>query len=102
MIYAPIQIGSHFCSLELGPVLHQCHVIAAEMVHFVQQVQYYINFELLECSWDELLQKVKEADDLDCIIKAHEHFLDTVIARSFIDPNSTVSTTIFTFNMKIQ
>ena len=31
---------------ELGPVLHQCHIIAAEMVHFVQQVQYYINFEV--------------------------------------------------------
>ena len=61
------------------------------MVHFVQQVQYYINFEVLECSWDELLQKVTEAEDLDCIIKAHENFLDTVIARSFIDNNSTVS-----------
>ena len=32
--------------VELGPVLHQCHIIAAEMVHFVQQVQYYINFEV--------------------------------------------------------
>ena len=77
--------------LELGPVLQQCHIIASEMVHFVQQVQYYINFEVLECSWDELLQKVTEAEDLDCIIKAHENFLDTVTARSFIDQNSTVS-----------
>lgn len=60
------------------------------MVHFVQQVQYYINFEVLECSWDELLKKVGEAKDLDCIIRAHETFLDTIIARSFIDQNSTV------------
>lgn len=34
-----------FCT-ELGPVLHQCHIIASQMVHFVQQVQYYINFEV--------------------------------------------------------
>ena len=27
-------------------MLHQCHMIVAEMVHFVQQVQYYINFEV--------------------------------------------------------
>ena len=82
---------TRFSFSELGPVLHQCHVIAAEMVHFVQQVQYYINFEVLECSWDELLNKVTQAEDLDCIIRAHEIFLDTVISRSFIDQNSTVS-----------
>ena len=32
--------------IELGSVMHQCHVIASEMVHFIQQVQYYINFEV--------------------------------------------------------
>ncbi|KAK2168865.1 hypothetical protein NP493_1211g00044 [Ridgeia piscesae] len=76
---------------EVTPVLHQCHMIVAEMVHFVQQVQYYINFEVLECSWDELLQKVREAQDLDHIIAAHEMFLDTIITRSLLDSQSTVS-----------
>ena len=31
---------------ELSGILHQCHVLASEMVHFIQQVQYYINFEV--------------------------------------------------------
>ncbi len=73
-------------------MLHQCHVLAAEMVHFVQQVQYYINFEVLACAWDELLQRVTRAEDLDCVIAAHEAFLDTVISKVFIDQNSAVST----------
>ncbi|XP_063428791.1 gamma-tubulin complex component 3 homolog isoform X1 [Mytilus trossulus] len=73
---------------ELTGILHQCHVLAAEMVHFIQQVQYYINFEVLECTWDELLTKVKEAEDLDYIIAAHQQFLDTITARCLLDEQS--------------
>ena len=32
--------------VEVGPALHQCQLIVTEMLHFVQQVQYYINFEV--------------------------------------------------------
>ena len=47
------------CLTELRPVLHQCHIIASQMVHFVQQVQYYINFEVclslyIECPKPQL------------------------------------------------
>lgn len=31
---------------ELGPALLQCQLIVSEMQHFVQQIQYYINFEV--------------------------------------------------------
>ncbi|CAH1785133.1 unnamed protein product [Owenia fusiformis] len=73
---------------ELSPVLHQCHVLGCEMIHFIQQVQYYINFEVLECSWDELLSKVTSGEDLDYVIAAHQEFLDTIITRSLLDEKS--------------
>ncbi|XP_006003777.1 gamma-tubulin complex component 3 [Latimeria chalumnae] len=73
---------------ELSGVLHQCHILASEMVHFIHQMQYYITFEVLECSWDELWNKVQQARDLDHIIAAHEVFLDTVITRCLLDSNS--------------
>uniref|UniRef100_A0AAY4ELT8 Gamma-tubulin complex component n=1 Tax=Denticeps clupeoides TaxID=299321 RepID=A0AAY4ELT8_9TELE len=73
---------------ELSGVLHQCHILASEMVHFIHQMQYYITFEVLECSWDELWNKVQQAQDLDHIIAAHEVFLDTVISRCLLDTNS--------------
>ncbi|KAF6730829.1 Gamma-tubulin complex component 3-like [Oryzias melastigma] len=57
---------------ELSGVLHQCHILASEMVHFIHQMQYYITFEVLECSWDELWNKVQQAQDLDHIIAAHD------------------------------
>ncbi|PVD18317.1 hypothetical protein C0Q70_20866 [Pomacea canaliculata] len=73
---------------ELSGVLHQCHLLGCEMVHFIQQVQYYINFEVLECSWDELLRKVREARDLDHIIAAHQVFLDMILCRCLLDEKS--------------
>ncbi|XP_069493082.1 gamma-tubulin complex component 3 isoform X1 [Ambystoma mexicanum] len=73
---------------ELSGVLHQCHVLASEMVHFIHQMQYYITFEVLECSWDELWNKVQQAQDLDHIIAAHEVFLDSVISRCLLDADS--------------
>ncbi|XP_037552611.1 gamma-tubulin complex component 3 [Nematolebias whitei] len=73
---------------ELSGVLHQCHILASEMVHFIHQMQYYITFEVLECSWDELWNKVQRAQDLDHIIAAHDVFLDTIISRCLLDNNS--------------
>ncbi|TMS11867.1 Gamma-tubulin complex component 3 [Larimichthys crocea] len=58
------------------------------MVHFIHQMQYYITFEVLECSWDELWNKVQQAQDLDHIIAAHDVFLDTIISRCLLDNNS--------------
>lgn len=31
---------------EFSGVLHHCHVLASEMVHFIHQMQYYITFEV--------------------------------------------------------
>jgi len=47
--------------------------------------------QVLECSWDDLLQKVVNAEDLDHIIAAHQEFLDAITARSLLDPQSHVS-----------
>ena len=46
--------------------------------------------QVLECSWDELLTKVKEAEDFDNIIAAHQVFLNTVISRCLLDEQSRV------------
>jgi gamma-tubulin complex component 3 len=60
------------------------------MVHFVHQMQYYILFEVLECSWDVLIKQVQQAEALDDIISAHLNFLLTVKAGALLDDNSQV------------
>ncbi|XP_064473706.1 gamma-tubulin complex component 3-like isoform X2 [Ornithodoros turicata] len=73
---------------ECLPVLHRCHLMLAEMMHFMQEVQYYIVFEVIECAWAELQTKVEHAQDLDQIIKAHEEFLSTIMTRALLDTDS--------------
>lgn len=73
---------------EVKPLLHDFQTLLGEMVHFVQQMQYYIAFEVMECCWDELQKNVAEARDLDEVIKAHEEFLDRVLNQALLDDKS--------------
>jgi gamma-tubulin complex component 3 len=45
---------------------------------------------VLECAWDDLLKKVRKAEDLDHIVSAHQEFLETINTRSLLDPQSSV------------
>lgn len=72
----------------LQGVLHQCHTLASEMVHFVHQLQYYIAFEVLECSWAVFQKKLEEAKNFDSVIQAHKNFLDTLMKRCLLDQPS--------------
>jgi len=82
--------SSYFLLLEVAPILQQAHLLTSEMVHFVHQMQYYILFEVLECSWDVLIKQVQQAESLDDIIAAHQNFLLTVKAGALLDDNSRV------------
>ena len=48
-------------------------------------MQYYINFEVLECSWKELEGSVDSAENLDSIIDAHKKFVSVVSERLMLD-----------------
>ena len=73
---------------ELSPVLQQMHLLSAEMIHLIHQLQYYFLFEVMECSWDKLISNVQQADGLDDIIKAHNQFLDRIKAGALVDGSS--------------
>lgn len=73
---------------ELNGVLHLCHVLCSKMVQFISQLQYYINFEVLECSWDKLVTEVKKSKDLNDIIKAHGSFLVEITTGCLLDDES--------------
>ena len=48
---------------------------------------YYTAFEVMECSWDELIQKLHNAENLDEVIEAHEEFLNSVTRRALLGDN---------------
>ncbi|RWS14285.1 gamma-tubulin complex component 3-like protein [Dinothrombium tinctorium] len=73
---------------KLKPVFHFSQILLSEMMHFIQQMQYYIEFEVMECSWAELLRKIANAKDIDGLVDAHEFFLNSVISRLMLDAES--------------
>ena len=73
-------------SLDLKNELQMIHSILHEMIHFIQQLQYYLLFEVLECSWSELTSFLEsKTGDLDQLIGAHNKFLNNVIGRGLLN-----------------
>ena len=61
---------------ELWPVLHQCHMITSSMVHFIKQVQYYINFEVSPVL--HLSSEINSTDELDSNLGFREEHIVAV------------------------
>lgn len=66
------------------------YLLSDEMIHMIHQLQYYFLFEVIECSWDKLINNVQQADGLDDIIKAHNQFLAKIKAGALVDDSSEV------------
>lgn len=59
----------------------------AEMIHFVGQLQYYILFEVIESSWNELQNRIRKEDcTLDDLIKAHGKYMDDITHKGLLGP----------------
>lgn len=59
----------------LGPVLHRANILLTDMIHFMQHFQNFIMFEVVECSWVELVAATDVAKDVDDVIAAHDSYL---------------------------
>jgi gamma-tubulin complex component 3 len=70
-------------------MIHTCFTMSNEMTKFVQSVNYYIMFEVLECSWSDLLNKLMEAKDLEQILEAHDDSLIKILSRLHLDAHET-------------
>ena len=57
----------------------------AEMIHFVGQLQYYILFEVIQSSWDELQVAISKPDStLDELIEAHAKYLQAITHKGLL------------------
>lgn len=78
---------------ELKGVFHLSNILLNDMVHFIKQMQYYLKFEVIECSWVVMQKRIEKAEDIDQLIKAQEDFLSTVIYRTMLDSQSKALST---------
>ncbi|KAI9738322.1 MAG: Microtubule-nucleating Tub4p (gamma-tubulin) complex component [Cirrosporium novae-zelandiae] len=61
----------------------------AEMIHFVNQLQYYILFEVIEASWDQLQIAIHKPEcTLDDLIEAHSKYLTSITHKGLLGSSS--------------
>ena len=66
----------------------------AEMIHFINQLQYYILFEVIEASWDQLHKTIHKQDcTLDDLIQAHNAYLKAITHKVLLGSSRQNSTT---------
>lgn len=76
----------------VGADWKRARCVVAEMVHFVNQLQYYILFEVIESSWDALERAISKPDaTLDDLIEAHARYLQHITHKGLLGSTSARS-----------
>jgi gamma-tubulin complex component 3 len=77
----------------LGGDWKRARCVVAEMVHFVNQLQYYILFEVIEASWDQLQTAMNKQDStLDDLIEAHKQYINSITHKGLLGSPRHAST----------
>lgn len=75
---------------KVGSDWKRARCVIAEMIHFVCQLQYYILFEVIESSWDQLQAAVsKPGCTLDDLIEAHTKYLNSITHKGLLGSASS-------------
>ncbi|KAL5366481.1 Spc98 family-domain-containing protein [Aspergillus floccosus] len=70
---------------KVGADWKRARCVIAEMIHFVCQLQYYILFEVIEASWDQLQASIsKPGCTLDDLIEAHTKYLNSITHKGLL------------------
>ncbi|PLB52877.1 putative spindle pole body component [Aspergillus steynii IBT 23096] len=74
---------------KVGPDWKRARCVIAEMIHFVCQLQWYILFEVIESSWNELQASVSRPEcTLDDLIEAHTEYLNSITRKGLLGSTS--------------
>lgn len=70
---------------KLGPDWKRARCVVAEMFHFVNQLQYYLLFEVIESNWKTLQTAMRKPDaSLDDLIEAHTKYLNNITTKGLL------------------
>ncbi|KAF2805151.1 uncharacterized protein BDZ99DRAFT_574761 [Mytilinidion resinicola] len=70
---------------KVGTDWKKARCAVAEMIHFVNQLQYYILFEVIESSWNDLQEALRKPEStLDDLIEAHAKYLTSITRKGLL------------------
>ena len=74
---------------KVGSDWKKARCAVSEMIHFINQLQYYILFEVIESSWNELQAALtKPSSTLDDLIQAHAKYLMNITRKGLLGSQS--------------
>jgi len=68
----------------LRALLAHSYSLRHKMLHFLQNLSYFVSVEVIEPHWHEMAQKLRSAASLDDVISAHTLFLDVCMSESLL------------------
>jgi len=68
--------------------LHSCYLLRNEMLHWIQNLQSYVLYEVLEHSWQGFTSS--SFVDLDAIVASHEVYLTRLQEGAFLTPKRSL------------
>ena len=87
---------------KLGADWKRARCVVAEMVHFVNQLQYYILFEVIESNWKTLQTAMRKPDaSLDDLIEAHTKYLNNITSKGLLGESSSGKRDDFTTQLHL-
>ncbi len=72
----------------LGPE----YCLRQHMLHFLQNFQYYVMFEVLEPRWHEFQMKLQNLSTVDDLMRFHNEFLDTCLRECLLTHQNLLKT----------
>ena len=74
----------HFYLSKLKPILHRCAVERGKMTHFINSLNNFLMFEVVETAWVKLVAGIEQASCLDDIIRCHDAYLEEIQERALL------------------
>eukprot|EP00026_Physarum_polycephalum_P003751 Phypoly_transcript_03765.p1 GENE.Phypoly_transcript_03765~~Phypoly_transcript_03765.p1 ORF type:complete len:761 (+),score=166.25 Phypoly_transcript_03765:174-2285(+) len=66
------------------PSLHSLHLLRAKLMHFVNNLQHYLFDRVLQTGWDEFMQGVADATDLDDLVQKHATYVNRIFSQCLL------------------
>lgn len=70
--------------LDMRATLALSFTLRQRMLHFLQNLQYYMHVEVIEPRWHELLDRVAGATNIDDVVAHHSQFLTIILAECLL------------------
>ncbi|EGG19365.1 spindle pole body component 97 [Cavenderia fasciculata] len=75
----------------LTSLLSFSHFFRHRLIHFLQNLEYYMMLEVLEPNWNRMKEAIKNSTTVDEVIKVHDSFLETCLTECMLTDTRLVS-----------